>query len=57
MGSSLSIEGGTPVIREPLPTIKNSSGRLIGDEEMRLAPEHVDLIARAILKVAGALKR
>ena len=35
----LAIEGGKPVIASPLPTIKNASGRLIGEEEMALVKE------------------
>ena len=35
-GKRLALQGGEPVIRSPLPTVKNSTGRLIGDEERRL---------------------
>ena len=38
----LAIDGGPPVIAEPLPTIRDSSGRLIGREEMRLVREVMD---------------
>lgn len=37
--TQLAIDGGAPVITSPLPTIKNASGRLIGDEELQLLQE------------------
>ena len=35
----LAIDGGRPVIADPLPSIKNASGRLVGEEEMALVKE------------------
>jgi len=35
----LAIDGGAPVITDPLPSIKNASGRLVGEEEMALVKE------------------
>lgn len=35
----LAIDGGKPAIAEKLPTIKNSSGRTIGNEELKLVEE------------------
>ena len=35
----LAIDGGEPTIRSPLPTIKDASGRQIGDEEMEAVRE------------------
>ena len=32
----LAVDGGTPVIQGALPTIKNASGRLFGEEEERM---------------------
>lgn len=40
--NELAINGGNPVITQPLPTIKNSTGRLIGNEEMELLREVVE---------------
>jgi len=37
--SDLAVDGGRPVIGEPLPSIKNSSGRTIGEEERTLGRE------------------
>jgi len=39
MTARLAVEGGTPVIDTPLPTIKNASGRLFGEEERRAVTE------------------
>ncbi|MFH1616499.1 MAG: DegT/DnrJ/EryC1/StrS family aminotransferase [Planctomycetota bacterium] len=39
METKLAINGGRAVIQTALPTIKNRSGRLIGDEELRLVSE------------------
>ena len=38
---SLAIEGGTPMVKGPLPTIRNGSGRLIGIEEEEMVREVV----------------
>lgn len=40
--SQLALHGGDPVIAGPLPTVKDSSGRLIGDQEMRLVREVIE---------------
>ena len=40
--SKLAIEGGEPAVTEPLPTIKNRTGRRIGDEEMAQVREVVE---------------
>ena len=37
--AQLAIDGGRPVIADPLPSIKNASGRLVGEEEMALVKE------------------
>lgn len=42
MAERLAIDGGNAVISEPLPTIKNASGRLIGQEEMELVREVIE---------------
>ena len=42
MTNRLALEGGEPAISSPLPTIKNSSGRLIGKEERELVLEVLD---------------
>ncbi len=38
----LAIDGGKPVIASPLPTIKDASGRLIGEEEMAQVKEVIE---------------
>ena len=42
MAERLAVDGGNPVISVPLPTIKNSSGRLIGQEELELVREVIE---------------
>ena len=39
----LALNGGTPTVNRPLPTIKNASGRLLGEEEMR----HVEAVMKS----------
>jgi len=39
MDETLAIRGGAPVRRRPFPTIDDSSGREIGDEELALVTE------------------
>ena len=42
MSDTLALRGGKPAIREPLPTIKNATGRLFGEEEKRLVLEALE---------------
>ena len=42
MSDMLALRGGKPAIREPLPTIKNATGRLFGEEEKRLVLEALE---------------
>ncbi len=56
----LAIDGGRQVIEFPLPTIKNATGRLIGEEEMTLVKEVIESGCLAYLygeKVAEFEKR
>ena len=56
----LAVSGGEPAIKTPLPTIKDSSGRLLGEEELILVKEVIDSGTLAYIygtKVAGFEQR
>jgi len=42
MADALAINGGKKTIKEPLPSIKDASGRYVGEEEMELLREVID---------------